>query len=411
MYKKLISYIDGTSLSSADLLLTCKEIDNNDWDNIYIINEEKDEKRQESFLDAIRGVVKEIETPILLKINVNRFEDVKKALYSGAAYAVISYEEGKNDTAIEEGLKRFRDKVIIEVTREWIISHAEQVQKWFSLGLYSLLVEGGESAFINELDYPVIIKNKNADVIKEELKASKVIGLIPDFSYKEDIYAKKREFLKTGIEVKTFISPMEFSQLKKNENGLLPVVVQDYKTKDVLMVAYMNEEAFNHTIETGRMTYYSRSRDELWIKGETSGHTQLLMSLDIDCDNDTLLAKVKQTGAACHTGSKSCFYRNLVKREYDDTNPLTVFSEVMNVIKDRKENPKEGSYTNYLFDKGIDKILKKCGEEATEIIIAAKNPNAEELKYEISDFLYHMMVLMAECNVDWDDIVKELANR
>ena len=199
--------------------------------------------------------------------------------------------------------------------------------------------------------------------------------------------------------------------MKLNEAGLIPVIVQDYKTSEVLMLAYMNEEAFNQTIKTGRMTYYSRSRQELWCKGDTSGHFQYMKALELDCDNDTILAKVRQVGVACHTGSRSCFYTEIVKREYDETNPLTVFTQVYDVIMDRKLHPKEGSYTNYLFDKGIDKILKKCGEEATEIIIAAKNPDSEELKYEISDFLYHMMVLMAECGLDWNDVVKELAHR
>ena len=159
------------------------------------------------------------------------------------------------------------------------------------------------------------------------------------------------------------------------------------------------------------MTYYSRSRREQWVKGETSGHYQYVKSLDIDCDNDTLLAKVKQLGAAWHTGNYSCFYRNLAAKDYAKTNPLKVFKDVMSVIEDRKVHPKEGSYTNYLFDKGIDKILKKLGEEATEIVIAAKNPNPNEVKYEISDFLYHMMVLMAEKDVTWEEITTELANR
>ena len=169
----------------------------------------------------------------------------------------------------------------------------------------------------------------------------------------------------------------------------------------------MNEEAYDTTITTGRMTYFSRSRQQLWIKGETSGHYQYVRSIEIDCDNDTLLAKVKQIGA----GNRSCFYRNLISTEYAETNPLKIFNKVMDIIEDRKLHPKEGSYTNYLFDKGIDKILKKCGEEATEIIIAAKNPDSEEIKYEISDFLYHVMVLMVLKDVTWDDIVKELANR
>lgn len=191
----------------------------------------------------------------------------------------------------------------------------------------------------------------------------------------------------------------------------MPVIVQDYQTGEVLMMAYMNEEAFQMTLSLGKMTYYSRSRQELWVKGETSGHYQYVKSLAIDCDQDTILAQVSQIGAACHTGNTSCFYRELVKKEYMNKNPLKVFENVYQVIEDRREHPKEGSYTNYLFDKGLDKILKKLGEEATEIVIASKNPEPEEIKYEISDFLYHMMVLMVEKGVSWDDIVEELNQR
>ena len=177
------------------------------------------------------------------------------------------------------------------------------------------------------------------------------------------------------------------------------------------MVAYMNQQAFETTVRTGRMTYWSRSRSELWVKGLTSGHFQYVKELSIDCDQDTLLAKVFQVGAACHTGNRSCFYRTILKKEFDDTNPLKVFEEVFQVILDRKVHPKEGSYTNYLFDKGIDKILKKVGEEATEIVIAAKNPNPEEIKYEMADFLYHAMVLMVEKGIEWKDIIQEMADR
>ncbi|MBD5460649.1 MAG: bifunctional phosphoribosyl-AMP cyclohydrolase/phosphoribosyl-ATP diphosphatase HisIE [Lachnospiraceae bacterium] len=203
-----------------------------------------------------------------------------------------------------------------------------------------------------------------------------------------------------------------WSDFRLNADGLIPVVTQDCKTGEVLMVAYMNEEAYLHTIQTGRMTYYSRSRGKLWLKGETSGHFQYVRSLMADCDMDTLLAKVYQVGAACHTGAHSCFFNKILASDADDgKNPLNVFEDVYEVIKDRKIHPKEGSYTNYLFEKGIDKILKKLGEEATEIVIAAKNPNPNEIKYEISDFLYHMMVLMAEKEISWEEITKELARR
>ena len=212
--------------------------------------------------------------------------------------------------------------------------------------------------------------------------------------------------------METLEAAYQWSDFKLNSDGMLPVVVQDCVTSEVLMVAYMNEEAYRNTLRTGKMTYFSRSRKELWLKGATSGHFQYVKSLTADCDMDTLLAKVSQVGAACHTGAKSCFFNEVVKKDYEESeNPLKVFEDVFHVILDRKEHPKEGSYTNYLFDKGIDKILKKIGEEATEIVIAAKNPNANEVKYEIADFLYHMMVLMAEKGVTWEEITEELAKR
>ena len=226
-----------------------------------------------------------------------------------------------------------------------------------------------------------------------------------------DFVAFKEKCEEEEISMTTFESLMDFSEFKTNEDGLIPVIVQHYRTQEVLMMAYMNEEAFDNTIKTGRMTYYSRSRKCQWIKGETSGHYQYVKSLTIDCDKDTLLAKVDQVGAACHTGNPTCFFQPLVGSDYNEHNPLQVFESVYNTITDRREHPKEGSYTNYLFDKGIDKILKKVGEEATEIIIAAKNPNPEEIKYEMADFLYHAMVLMVERGVSWDDIVQELADR
>ena len=206
-------------------------------------------------------------------------------------------------------------------------------------------------------------------------------------------------------------STISFDEFKLNSDGMIPVITQDYKTNEVLMLAYMTKESFEKTLETGKMTYFSRSRQELWTKGDTSGHYQYVKSLSIDCDKDTILAKVSQIGAACHTGNRSCFYTDMVKEEYNEKNPLEVFENEYNLILDRKLHPKEGSYTNYLFDKGIDKILKKVGEEATEIVIAAKNPDPEEIKYEIADFLYHMMVMMVDKGITWEEVLEELSQR
>lgn len=191
-----------------------------------------------------------------------------------------------------------------------------------------------------------------------------------------------------------------------NNDGLVPVIVQDIYTKEVLMLAYMNEEAYTITKETKEMTYYSRSRQTLWKKGETSGNVQFLKELSYDCDEDTLLAKVEQVGPACHTGNKSCFYRQEIT---SDVVPNNILEDLFRVIQAKQETP-DGGYTNYLFDKGVDKILKKVGEETSEVIIASKNNN-EETVYEISDLFYHLFVLMVNQGIELSDIYKELASR
>lgn len=208
---------------------------------------------------------------------------------------------------------------------------------------------------------------------------------------------------------------MKFNELKKGADGLVPAIVQDYMSGQVLMMAYMNEEAYEKTIETKKATFWSRSRNELWVKGGTSGHFQHVKEIAIDCDNDTLLLKVAQDGNACHTGAYSCFYRYMNDEskfeEVDTFKQKDVFQGVYDVVADRLKNPKEGSYTNYLFEKGIDKILKKVGEESAEIIIGAKNEGIDEMVYEISDLMYHLTVLMVEKGATWENIYDELDKR
>jgi phosphoribosyl-ATP pyrophosphohydrolase/phosphoribosyl-AMP cyclohydrolase len=202
---------------------------------------------------------------------------------------------------------------------------------------------------------------------------------------------------------------MEKLDSKYNDAGLVPAIAQDAQTGEVLMQAYMNEEAARLTLETGYAHYYSRSRRTLWKKGETSGHLQKLVSFALDCDGDCVLLRVRQTGPACHTGARSCFF-NLV-REDESVKNASLLYELYDLIADRRANPKEGSYTNYLFEKGIDKILKKIGEEAAEVIIAAKNAGTDELRYEAADLLYHLLVLMNEKGLAPEELFAELASR
>ena len=196
-------------------------------------------------------------------------------------------------------------------------------------------------------------------------------------------------------------------QLKFDGNGLICAIAQDYESGEVLMQAYMNREAFDKTLETGYAHYWSRSRQKLWKKGEESGHLQKVIGVYLDCDSDCVLLKVQQTGAACHTGNYTCFFTPV--RECGVG--AEMLGQLQRIVEDRKENPEEGSYTNYLFDKGVDKIAKKAGEEAVELVIAAKNGDKEELVGECADLFYHTLVLLANAGVKLSDVCTELKNR
>jgi phosphoribosyl-ATP pyrophosphohydrolase/phosphoribosyl-AMP cyclohydrolase len=207
---------------------------------------------------------------------------------------------------------------------------------------------------------------------------------------------------------------MNIPNIRWNPDGLVPAIAQDVRTGRVLMLAYMNEASLRQTLETGFATYYSRSRQKLWTKGETSGHTQRVRAMAYDCDADAVLLRVEQAGPACHTGAESCFFNAVPvpgAQDAPETTGPEILQEIYNVILDRRAHPKEGSYTNYLLEKGVEKICKKVGEEASETIIAAIKGSQAELRYEAADLLYHLLVLLANQNLTPEDLYQELAAR
>lgn len=428
MQKKIVPYLflrggkavkgfsNATLFESGDVVELAKFYSDSGADELIIFDlSETDEEHEES-LGLIREMSRTIDIPMMGGGNVKRVEDVKKLLYAGCRKAFLNFSKESNRQMLPEVSKRFgKEKLAVCTDSYAVLCRYKETIESYAEEVLLLADEVNVLTAAKAIAVPILPVMTRTDThgVVSLLGTENVSGVCATVLSETDTNLMEIKFQakEQGILVNTFESSMKWTQFKLNEDGMMPVVVQDYKTLEVLMMAYMNREAFEETIRTGRMTYWSRSRKELWVKGMTSGHYQYVKELSIDCDNDTILAKVAQVGAACHTGNKSCFYRSLVKKDYDETNPMKIFENVYGVIEDRKLHPKEGSYTNYLFDKGIDKILKKVGEEATEIIIAAKNPNPEEIKYEISDFLYHVMVLMCERGVTWEDITKELAQR
>lgn len=197
-------------------------------------------------------------------------------------------------------------------------------------------------------------------------------------------------------------------EISYDQNGLIPAIIQDDKTGEVLMLAYMNKASLEKTIETKETWFYSRSRQELWHKGATSGNRQLVKRISFDCDQDAVLVQVETTGPACHTGKRTCFHKTAFEEQ---TSIRSIVHEVVEEIKDRRDNPIEGSYTTYLFNEGVDKVLKKVGEEATEVVIGAKNRDKEELTNELADLTYHTLVLMEMLDVSVEDVKGILRDR
>ena len=434
--KAVSSLADCSEYAGGDAVALAQHYSDLGADTLLIFDQSQTDEEHDISLTLMRRMARVTDIPMWGAGNVRRVEDVKKILYAGCAKAVLNAAKQSNMDMLQEVSSRFgkekiavciapgRDSELSEEQMSRIAKYSDCVlllsDDDCEADLRSIRQKLTDAAGSDGLEGPVpeIVlwltggcpdTKAAAGLLTDDLVLGLGCGMTQDPD--TDLMGLKADLKEMGADVNTYTCSVSWDDLKKDGSGLVPVVVQDYRSEEVLMVAYMNREAFENTVRTGRMTYWSRSRSELWLKGLTSGHFQYLKELRIDCDNDTLLARISQIGAACHTGNRSCFYRSVLKKDTPHRNPMKVFEDVYATIEDRKAHPKEGSYTNYLFEKGIDKILKKCGEEATEIVIAAKNPNPEEIKYEVADFLYHMMVLMSAREITWDDIAQELANR
>lgn len=403
--EKLVKGFNDNVVVSEDPVAYIVNLAVNGADGVIIFDLSTDDLSHENALVMIRKITSSAEIFTIGAGNVKRLEDVKKLIYAGCDKVLLNMSKQTNVDLIEEASKRFgKDKIMAcAENKEQISCNLDALEKYAS----GCVMLNCTNVVSDKLPVIAVLDGGNL----KDIFANNISAVSGDIINDKDLIALKKELESEGIKTELLKSPFKWDELKKDANGLIPVIVQDIVSNEVLMLAYMNEESFNMTLDTGIMTYYSRSRSELWKKGDTSGHYQYVKNLSLDCDKDTILAKVIQIGNACHTGARSCFFNEVANKKYDKANPYTVLEDVYNVIMDRKANPKEGSYTNYLFDKGIDKILKKVGEEATEIVIAAKNPEPEESKYEIADFLYHAMVLMALKGITWEDVIRELANR
>jgi phosphoribosyl-AMP cyclohydrolase / phosphoribosyl-ATP pyrophosphohydrolase len=403
------------SYTKKDIFSLVRALNNSGIDHLYVIDEAAELQEHRSNLKLLKDVCYSAEMPVTAGGFMEKIEDVRDYLYVRCASVMIDADTENALQLMKDIQARFgKEKLYLFLSDlDMLFKHRELVEqsvKGLVLKDESMLLSVSD---MTALPVELVFQNFDFEEIKEKLKKETVSGV--GFEYQtiidKDLMQVKNELISNRIKVNRFEPLLKWENLKLNSDGMVPVVVQDYKNNDVLMVAYMNEEAFYHTLTSGKMTYWSRSRDELWVKGDTSGHYQYVKSLTADCDHDTILAKVSQIGAACHTGNRSCFFYDIIKKDVSVKNPKTALEDVYKVIEDRKEHPKDGSYSNYLMSSGEDKLLEKIGKEMARIVISSKNEDKDAVRYELSDLLYYMMVLMVEKGITWDELLTELAFR
>lgn len=412
---KAVKWFDNFEVLSDNVVELAETYSSHGADELLVFDLSKTDEERSLAIELMKQINHVIRIPMVAGGGIKCREDIEKILYTGVKRVLLNFSKQVSVELIEAAAGQFGKEKI-----------AVSLKDFDALFKQQHLIEecASEILFMHRLDLDSVMNITNipsvvlTDTMEEEeifkiLKCSGIKGVsgkyISQVGLEFDRF--KEQCVRDNIKMASFESKMEFTEFKLNADGLIPVIVQDYRTGEVLTLAYMNKDAFDHTIKTGRMTYYSKRRQEHWVKGENTRQYQYVKSIRIDCDKDTLLAKVEQGKDSCNSENPTSFYQSLVGNDYAGINPQKVFETVYQTITEQKQHPREGSYTNYLFEKGIDKILKKVGEEATELIIAAKNPNPDEMTHELSDFLYHAMVLMAERGVTWDGVIEELADR
>lgn len=396
----------------------CQTYNDSGIDKIIIFDLSTDDLEHDRNIHVIRNLNRNLDIKTCAGGNIERIEDVKQLLFAGCLQVILNGSKPNCLELAQEASQRFgKDRILISISNVDFIFKNQSVLGGLIHELLLLdpaLLNSVEN--ITQVPHVVMVDTLDFDNLTAILKREYVRGITGPFitDPELDIMNLKSRFADQGIKMDNFAPNLHWEDLKKNSEGLVPVIVQDFRTDEVLMLAYMDEEAFNTTIRIGKMTYHSRSRDELWVKGMTSGHIQYVKSLTADCDYDTILAKVLQVGGiACHTGNRSCFFNEVVKKEYVEKNPRKVLESTYKVLKSRKDNPVEASFANHLLSQGLDEILKKVGEECTEVILAAarNDEDVSPVKYEITDLIYALMVLMVEKGVTWEDITGEMAQR
>lgn len=421
--KKIIGFINAENDVPSNVIRQADFYSCNGADGIFVYNYTGEEEKRQEFIKILRRINREIDIPFYTGMHIESFDDGAEALDTGAQCLVIRKVIMPDPLVVKKISDEYgSSRLAAEIDMMHDFHDARKLDSYIDMGFGSAVLKhiDTEPSFekaVNGTEIPVFVRDSlQRHDITSVLSVSGVQGIITNYYDEKNITPVKSSLKESGINVQTLEPGISFKDFKKDQNGLVPAVVQDYLTGEVLMLAYMNEESFEKTIETGLMTYFSRSRQELWCKGETSGHFQYVKSLRIDCDEDTILANVRQVGAACHTGHRSCFYRDLARKDYIDSNVSHVLNESLNAFKELEKSgagteKSEESEEARLLMRGTDELLKILGEKSAAVTVSAKNGEKEKLVRDIASEIEGIMLLMAKTDVDWTDIVRSISRK
>lgn len=379
---------------------------------------------------AMRNICRASQVPVIGAGNIRSMEDIEQLIYNGCDCVALNCQDEQEIGLLSEAMQAYGRRRIMGCVSDFseYSPYAEEIAHCAS-GL--LVLDDEIRPFAGKTELPILLHSNSigADGIEAIFRGGLVTGISGEYvstlGFPEDyingfsrnsagditfgikrpdgltteLDDLKMELMRRGIRMDVLESAVPWSEFKKDDRGLVTCVVQDYRNDEVLMVAWMNEESYRKTLETGKMTYWSRSRQELWTKGLTSGHISYVRSLDIDCDKDTILAKVSQIGAACHTGHRSCFFTPLARKTDIEGNPYRVFEKTMSAIAQNGQKP------------STDTLIRELGAEHTDMVLASKNKDASVLKREIADYMISLMKIMDKRDITWEDITDEISRR
>ena len=349
-------------------------------------------------MEAMRSICRSSQVPVIGAGNIRTMEDIEQLIYNGCDCVALNCQDEQELGLLDAAMQAYGRRRLMGCVSDFseYSPYAEEIDRCVS-GLLVLddVVTGVSGEYVSTLGFPEdyingFSRNSAGDIT---FGSKRPDGLTTEL---DDL---KMELMRRGVRMDVLESAVPWSEFKKDDRGLVTCVVQDYRNDEVLMVAWMNEESYKKTLETGKMTYWSRSRQELWTKGLTSGHISYVRSLDIDCDKDTILAKVSQIGAACHTGHRSCFFTPLARKTDIEGNPYRVFEKTMSAIAQTGKKP------------STDALIRELGAEHTDMVLASKNKDVSVMKREIADYMISLMKIMDKRDITWEDIADEISRR